>query len=230
MEDERGACFQRGLGMAYQQMNGDGAGADEAAGECADRASNDGSNCRTGTDSAAILDTITLGAGVGLDGAFADDMGAGAGRSGDFSMQAVAGAVGQDDGVRLEAHGAGGACVAGGNGYDAAIDFRTGGDDDLAALQHIGRNAGAEGLALFDLRGGKAVEQADENVGAFLQFARTQRMGMNDVAIGIVGLLIVGALIEAGSAVGRRRGWSNMHDAVVSTVAGGREVDGGING
>ena len=58
--------------------------------------------------------------------------------------------------------------MAGGDCNDAAIDFSTGWDDDPAAFDHVPGDDRAEGLASFDLRGGKAVEQTHEDVGAFL--------------------------------------------------------------
>src|ERR1700678_4295600 len=78
LENESGVRFQRDLGMAYQQMNGDSAGTDETAGECADRSPDDGSDHGARTDSPAVFNAIALDAGVWLDGAFTGDMGAGA--------------------------------------------------------------------------------------------------------------------------------------------------------
>ena len=141
------ALFKMGLGMADEEVDRDQAGADQGSGQSA----NGSADGRSGNDarahSATVLDAVALEARAWVDCAFAADAGSGAGGSGDLRVEPEAGAVGQDHGVRIETHGAVAAQRSGGDIHDFAVDLRAGGNEHLAALQDVGGDAGAKGIA-----------------------------------------------------------------------------------
>src|ERR1039458_9692252 len=148
-EQQNGARLQRGLRMADQQMGSHRAGPDQAAGYGANRAAQDRASDHPCAHRSAILDAIALQARVRPNRAFAPDFGFGTWGSGNLRVQPVARAVGQSYRLRPQAHGAVTARMAAGNLGHPAVDLRAGGNQHLAALQHVRGHPAAEGFALF---------------------------------------------------------------------------------
>jgi len=214
-----------------EEVNGDCACADEASGKRANRAAEDCAGYDSDGDAAAVFDAVALDAGVGLNGSFADYAGFGADGAANVGMEPVVGAVRQNDNFRLETHCASTADAAAGHLYDATVNLRAGGDEDLSALEDVHCDGAAEAVALFGIGCGKAVEQVDPDLASGLQFAGLERTGMDNVAVGVgrIAGLIVGALIQDRRR--RRLSWHDPHDTVVGAVAilRGGEIGGWID-
>ena len=92
--------------MADEEMDGDKAGTDDGTCEGANGSADDCPGDRACAYATAVFDAVAFEVGTGSDCAFIADTGSGARGSGDLSIESVAGAVGKDDGVGIETHGA----------------------------------------------------------------------------------------------------------------------------
>ena len=100
-----------------------------------------------------------------------------------------------------------------------SVDLRSGRNEDLAVLNHVGGNARTEFFAGLACGRREARQQTDANDGAVAQFTGSQRRRMHDVAVGIVHF---GALIQTGREVASGA-TTTMPPSVPSAMPGSAE-------
>ena len=97
----------------------------------------------------------------------------------------VAGIVGENHGLRLQAHRSVAAKMATRYRRNLAVNLCARGNQGLAVLKNVGDNAGAKLVAALAHRCRQAIHQADANDSAFAESAGRQWARVNNVAVGI---------------------------------------------
>ncbi len=169
-------------------MHRDDACADNASGQRAAGPAEDGASDCARADRAAVFDADFLQARAGRDSAFAADAILEPGAPLVCGIKMESRAVGQNHGLRLQAHGAVAAEVASSKPKQLCRRFqrRRESEPGRPESRRTQRACGTCRRSRYGRR--EAIDQTNADDGAFAEGARRQRSRMHDVAIGIVRL------------------------------------------